>query len=191
MTLYVREAHPAEQIDQPDVFATKMANARAYKHRDAIDWPVAVDDLDGTLHRQLGPADTAYVMSEDGQVAARLLWATDVRNLRKALDAAASGAKFGERRARFLPLVRGTAEQRRIFAEAGPRASRDMLRTLPPVYVAGRIAGRLPSMPPLAKGTIATVVTTVLHVGVVGAVWTMARAIGSFRRSLGEAFDRR
>jgi hypothetical protein len=45
VTLYVQEAHPGDRFPQPETFEQKRAQARAYKERDAIPWPVAVDDL--------------------------------------------------------------------------------------------------------------------------------------------------
>jgi hypothetical protein len=107
------------------------------------------------MHRRLGPADTAYVMGADGRVAGRSLWATDVAGIRRALAAAFAGETAGERRTRIVPVVAGASEMSRIFERAGPRASRDMLRVMPPVLLAGRIADRLPRWPPVARGAVA------------------------------------
>jgi hypothetical protein len=38
-----------------------MSFARELQQRDALRWPVAVDDLDGTLHRQLDPKPTLFM----------------------------------------------------------------------------------------------------------------------------------
>lgn len=167
MTLYVREAHPGERMDQPQDLDTKMRHARAYRSRDEIPWPVAVDDLDGTLHRQLGPADTAYVMGIDGRVAGRSLWATDVAGLRRALAAAVAGETAGDRRPRVLPVVVGASEMHRVFDAAGPRASRDMGRVMPPVLFAGWIAHRLPRWSPTARGAVASAATLGMLCGTV------------------------
>lgn len=44
VTLYVREAHPGDRYPQPTTFEQKLPYARDYQARDAIPWPVAVDD---------------------------------------------------------------------------------------------------------------------------------------------------
>jgi hypothetical protein len=59
LTLYVREAHPGDRYGQPQDMATKTAHARAYAERDRIDWPVAIDEIDGSLHTALPLAATA------------------------------------------------------------------------------------------------------------------------------------
>ncbi|WP_219420075.1 hypothetical protein [Pseudonocardia nigra] len=44
-----------------------MANAMAYARREEISWPVAVDDIDGELHRALDPKPhAAYLVDPDG-----------------------------------------------------------------------------------------------------------------------------
>jgi hypothetical protein len=180
VTLYVREAHPGEHVDQPQDAKTKMQHARAYQERDGIPWPVVVDDLDGSLHRRLGPADTGYAVGADGLVAARTLWAADARAVQDALAAAAAGDTIDERRTRVLPIVVGASELKRIFDLAGPRAWRDAVRVMPPVYLAGRIAGRLPPWSPLTRGAVASAATAAALLGVsvaIAGVWTLVRAM--------------
>jgi hypothetical protein len=140
---------------------------------------VAVDDLEGSLHRQLGPANTAYVIGADGRVVARVLWAVDERGVRAALDAAVHGDRTVEWRTRIVPILRGAVEQHRILGLAGPRARRDLCRAAPPVFVAGLLASRLPrSLPPLARGTGAALLTAApLAVGAVGAAARWRRAV--------------
>jgi hypothetical protein len=148
-----------------------LAHARAYQQRDDIPWPVAVDDLQGSLHQRLGPANVAYIMGSDGAVVARVLWAADLRSVRHALEATAAGQRRLERRPRLLPVLRGASEQQRIFRLAGPRASRDMRRVAPPVYLTGRIADLLPTWPPLVRGSVAAAASVAVHLAVVGALW--------------------
>jgi hypothetical protein len=175
VTLYVREAHPGERVDQPQDAEAKMAHARAYQERDLIPWTVAVDDIDGTLHRQLGPADTGYVVGVDGRVVGRVLWAIDDRAVGDALEAAISGTGRVEGRTRVLAVLKSTSEQQRILGLAGPRARRDFMRVVPPAYLAGRIASVLPPMPPLARGLTAAAAATVAITGPVVFAWAWLR----------------
>lgn len=88
VTLYVREAHPGERYPQPDTFERKLEHARAYRERDGLPWPVAVDDADGTLHHALDPKPSSvYIMDTDGHAAFRALWSNDERTVRKGLEA--------------------------------------------------------------------------------------------------------
>ncbi len=63
VTLYVREAHPGDRFVQPHDNDTKLEQARAYERRDAIAWRIAVDDVDGDVHRQLSPSLTLRTSS--------------------------------------------------------------------------------------------------------------------------------
>ncbi|MDP9372532.1 MAG: redoxin domain-containing protein, partial [Chloroflexota bacterium] len=93
VTLYVREAHPGEHYPQPDTFAQKVAHARAYRDLLGLPWPVAVDTLDGDLHRALDPRpNAAYLMAADGTVAFRALASNAERVLRAGLAALVTGA---------------------------------------------------------------------------------------------------
>src|SRR5918994_5949711 len=92
LTLYVREAHPGERYRQPSTFEQKREHARAYKSRDEIPWPIAVDDVDGSLHRRLDPKPNAvYIIDSNGVVAFRALWSNDERPVRDALKSLTAG----------------------------------------------------------------------------------------------------
>ena len=51
--LNVREAHPGENFQQPETLEEKLEHAKAMKDNYDIPWTVAVDDIDGSLHRAL------------------------------------------------------------------------------------------------------------------------------------------
>jgi hypothetical protein len=144
VTLYVREAHPGDQYPQPDTCDQKLRHARELRQRDGLPWPVAVDDIDGTLHQQLDPKPNAvYVMDIDGRVAFRALWSNDRESiLSTALDAVARGrSPVGQRQGRMIPMMRGVAEMDRMLESSGPTARRDVLRAAPPVYAMARLVG--------------------------------------------------
>src|SRR5690606_36006702 len=72
VTLYVRECHPGEKIPQPRTFAQKVEYARRLRDDHGIPWTVAVDDLEGTLHRQLDEKPSAaYLVDPRGVVVFR------------------------------------------------------------------------------------------------------------------------
>lgn len=144
VTLYVREAHPGDRYPQPETMEQKTAFARELKERDGLGWPVAVDDIDGTLHQQLDPKPNAgYIMDNDGRVAFRILWSNDREDvLRKALaEVARGGAPLSEHQGRMVPMMRGIAQMDRMLECSGPTSRRDVLRAAPPVYAMARLAG--------------------------------------------------
>ena len=51
--LQVREAHPGAEVDQPHTSRDKVQHAQLMREVYDVGWPVLVDDIDGTLHRQL------------------------------------------------------------------------------------------------------------------------------------------
>ncbi|WP_165985233.1 deiodinase-like protein [Streptomyces sp. YIM 98790] len=144
VTLYVREAHPGDHYPQPDTMERKLAHARDLRNRDGLPWPVAVDDIDGTLHQRLDPKpNPAYLMDTTGTVAFRTLWSDDrAPVLRKALDAVLAGkSPVGQRQGRMVPMLRGVAEMDRMLTLSGPTARRDVRRGAPPMYAMARLMG--------------------------------------------------
>lgn len=159
LTLYVREAHPGERYRQPDTLEMKLAHARAYRDRDRIPWPVAVDDVDGSFHQALDPKpNAAYFVDEDGRIVFRTLWSNDERGLRqgfRALVSADVASARGQREAKVLPMMRGMGTMDEILGSAGAVARQDVRRAMPPVYAMAKIAGLFRPLPPLARAVAA------------------------------------
>jgi hypothetical protein len=158
VSFYVREAHPGDRYPQPESFEQKMEHARAYRERDGLPWPVAVDDVDGSLHRALDPKPSSvYLMDREGRVAFRALWSNDEATVRDGLQAVVDGRtpERPERLNRVAPMTRGLGYQYEILDAAGGVAKRDVLREMPPMYVMARIAAQLGPLPPLARGALA------------------------------------
>lgn len=64
-----------------------MQDARTYKERRNIAWPVLVDDLEGTVHQVYsGLADPTYLIDIDGRVSYFNMW-THAPNLYEAIGA--------------------------------------------------------------------------------------------------------
>jgi thiol-disulfide isomerase/thioredoxin len=71
----VRQAHPGEHHGPYNAFNDKLADAQAYQQEEAISWPVAVDDVDGTVQRAYGGLAAAiYLLDAHGRVAFEALW---------------------------------------------------------------------------------------------------------------------
>ncbi len=74
----VREAHPGKAAPQPNSLDEKIAHAEQLRDLHGLEFEVAVDDIDGTLHRALSPKpNSAYVLGKDGAILVRAQWAND------------------------------------------------------------------------------------------------------------------
>jgi hypothetical protein len=135
----VREAHPGANVPQPNSMEEKRAHACLL--RDLHDFPfdVAVDDIDGSLHRAMSPKpNSAYLLGNDGLILFRAHWANATRALEAALEDVTAGrplrqpVSHGPTRP-IWPTLRYIAP---VLDRAGPGAWRDMWRAVPPMAAA-------------------------------------------------------
>lgn len=166
-TLYVREAHPGRLRPQPDSMELKARHARDFAYRDEIPWTVIVDEIEGTLHRQLdAKPNAAYLVDEDGIVVFRSLWSGHEWTLREALAVVAAGGRpMEQREPRIVPMVAGLGDMYRVLELSGDDAKRDVLYHAPPLYVLARLAHVLPFAGPLQRGLGALGVVVGLTMG--------------------------
>jgi hypothetical protein len=83
----VRQAHPGPGAPAYRSHKQKTADARAYKHAEAIRWPVLVDDLQGTVHQAYGGLPSpAFLIDADGRIAYYNMW-THAPVLYRAIEA--------------------------------------------------------------------------------------------------------
>jgi len=132
----VREAHPGKAVPQPQTFDQKMAHAALLRDLHGFEFEVAVDDIDGTLHRAVSPKQhSAYILGKDGTILFRAQWANDTKALAEALDPIAAGN--APRRSQSGGVVRPILRQLRnmapVFDRAGGGAWSDMWRVAPPM----------------------------------------------------------
>ncbi len=177
LTVYVREAHPGDRYPQPHDLQRKLQHAREYRDRDAIPWPVAVDDVEGTLHRALdAKPNAAYVMTAGGRIAQRVLWSNDTRGVRQALRAALEGQPDGQRESKVTAMLRGVGVMKPTLEGAGVTALQDLRREVPPIYVLASLASAFKPLPPLGR-TLAATGTLLAAAAAIGfAVRATARA---------------
>ena len=164
----VREAHPAENMGQPETFEEKLEHARALKEQFEIPWTVVTDDLDGSFHRSLDTKpNSAYIVDRDGVIAFRSLFATDERSLHEALTAVVTGKDPSktESQAMFAPMARSFGYIQEVLGRAGPQAKRDMWRAAPPVVIAGLVASLFSSLAPEKRGAPAMALLAAMLVG--------------------------
>jgi hypothetical protein len=132
----VREAHPGRAVPQPHIYEAKMTHARRLRELHGFEFEIAVDDVDGTLHRALSPKpNSAYVLGPDGIILFRAHWANDTRALAAALAAVAGGKVPSPSRSGGLlrPMLRMLPHLAPVLDRAGTGAWADMWRVAAPL----------------------------------------------------------
>lgn len=73
--VYVREAHPGEEIPAHQEMDDKIRAAELLRDEEDVEMPILVDDLRGAIHRRYGRLpNPTYVIDKSGRVAFRCLW---------------------------------------------------------------------------------------------------------------------
>ena len=84
--LYIREAHPGEDLPHHDSFQRKLDHARKFREQFRVRRRILVDDLDGSGHRAFGGLpNMTYILSSAHTVLFRSAW-TDSATVKVALD---------------------------------------------------------------------------------------------------------
>ena len=84
--VYVREAHPGDQIPSHSTMADKVRAAELLRDEEDLEFPILVDDLSGKVHRKYsGQANPAFLIDKSGRIAYRQL-ALDPGEMQEAID---------------------------------------------------------------------------------------------------------
>ncbi len=84
--VYVREAHPGEELPPHRTLTDKVRAAEVLRDDEELEMPVLVDDLGGKVHRKYsGQPNPTFLIDKSGRVAYRQL-ATDTSELRDAIN---------------------------------------------------------------------------------------------------------
>lgn len=153
-----REAHPGGAFDQPTTHAYKLERGAALRHHHQLDFDVAIDDIDGTLHRSLSPKpNSAYLVDTDGTIVFRSHWANDDAAIRQALERHLAGLSTkGTSRAMLRPLMRAVGHLPGIIRDGGsPKIERDIWQAALPLALLGRISTWLTPLPTDSRGAVA------------------------------------
>lgn len=84
--IYVREAHPGDEIPAHQSMEDKVRAAEILKQDEDLTMPILIDDLKGNVHRKYGKMpNSTYIIDKSGRVAFRALW-TEPHVIREALE---------------------------------------------------------------------------------------------------------
>jgi peroxiredoxin len=72
--VYVREAHPGEDLGPHKDMAGKVRAAEMFREAEDVEMPIVVDDLNGRIHRKYGKApNSTYLIDRSGRISFRML----------------------------------------------------------------------------------------------------------------------
>lgn len=171
-----REAHPGDVFGQPATFAEKVIHAEELRAHHGLPFEVAIDDIDGRLHRAMSPKpNSAYLIDPAGVIRYRAHWANDERGLRAALTAAAAGRHPARRRSRAMlgPLMRAVGHLPGVVSFAGRQVERDVWRAAPPLAVLGRLSRLFARLRTDRRGPAAAALLAAAMLTMVGTILTL------------------
>ena len=134
--IYVREAHPGENIPHHTSFQQKLSHASRCRDEENISLPILVDDLNGQIHREYGLLpNMIYVINRQGIIVYKSDW-TDAEELSDLFEnmirweeAREQGQRFRLSYAERLRIVQDDpAIRRRVYERAGQKAIEDYKR---------------------------------------------------------------
>jgi hypothetical protein len=147
----VREAHPSEEFPQPGTIEDKTLHAARLRDLHGFDFEVAVDDVDGSLHRALSPKpNSAYLLAPDKTILFRAQWANDTEALAAALSAVVAGdvPRHSTSGGVVRPMLRMLRHIAPALDRAGKGAWADMWRVAPPLAALALVLKALGLRPP-------------------------------------------
>jgi len=172
----VREAHPGSTTGQPRDAEQKRANAIALRAHHRFAFEVAVDDIEGTLHRAFGPRpSSAYLLDPSGEILFRAHWSNTTDAIGNALESIVSGTRPARtdvhQTLRAMSAMTGHADA--AFEAAGRGAMLDTWKAAPP-FAAMIVMSRMFSFLPRGRRGAPTILAMVVLV--VAAVWLFLAA---------------
>ena len=136
--VYVREAHPGEDLPAHSSLDDKAEAAELFREEEDVEMPILLDRLDGKVHRQYGGRpNSTYLIDKSGRVAFRAVW-TRPSVLEEALEELlAQQEESGKERAvvrggedTSLPRRYDMLHAHRAVERGGPKAVRDFKEAL-------------------------------------------------------------
>lgn len=149
----VREAHPGGRTGQPRTSENKLRNAIALKAHHGFRFEVAVDDIDGTLHRAFGTRpSSAYLIDPTGTILFRAHWSNASDALEEAISAVLDGKSPPHRTVSrtFRSMMKMTGHADVAFDAGGKGARLDTWKVAPP-FAAMIVSSRLFSFLPRSR----------------------------------------
>lgn len=151
----VREAHPGASAPQPIDPVDKVRHAEQLAAHHQLPFEVAVDDVDGSLHRAVGTRpSSAYLVDPDGTIVFRAHWSNLTDDLDEALAAVTEGRAVPNSTVggTFRSMAKMTGYAPVAFDNAGPGAMADTWRAAAPFAAMITASTLFAFLPPERRG---------------------------------------
>lgn len=190
--VYVREAHPGEDLPAHHTSADKVRAAELFRAAEKVEMPILLDDLGGRIHRKYGKApNPTYLIDRSGRIAFRAL-NTDPKVIAEALDellevqeerdtdhAIVRGGDYSG-----IPAARTMLHAHRALKRGGRRAIQDFQHEMGMpgrlAVIGGRVVDPIVDHPGAFIATMSAV-AGVIALGVWGGMELRKRRLGTYR----------
>ncbi len=171
--LYVREGHPGENYLQPQTIEEKLQHAQDLQRHFGVSWPVAVDDIDGSLHRALdAKPNSLHLVDGNGKLAFRSLWAGDTTSVEQAVGQLVRGEDQTRTESQKMvgPVVRSGGYITEVLKTGGKAAVRDAFLAAPPMVLLGWFSSLFTFTSKSRRGPLAAALLATTTVAVAAAI---------------------
>lgn len=159
--LYVREAHPGEKYTQPQTLEQKIANARILSKSHTVNWPVIVDNINGTLHDSLDTKpNSVHLINKRGQILFQSLWAGDSSPLKAALSQVEKNKSVTKSISQKMmgPFIRSAGYMDEALKVAGRGAYSELALGAPPIALLSKLSSVFQFLPKPIRGYAAMII---------------------------------
>ncbi len=171
--LYVREGHPGELYSQPHAIEDKLHHARDLQRTFDISWPVAVDNIEGSLHQALdAKPNSLHLVDSNGRVIFRALWAEDTSSIEQAVEELARGKALTKSESQRMlgPVLRAGGYITEVLRTGGRTAVRDVWLAAPPMILLGHLASLFTFASKSRRGPLAAALLAATAVATAAAI---------------------
>ena len=158
LMLYVREAHPGENMPGHKSYEQKRSQANYFKSMTGTSWPIMVDELDGRVHKDYGLLpNSTFLIDADGNVSF-IGEISHAPTLRKALDHLFDQNMRGvvpEGDDKKMHMLGPTAFGWEALQRGGKTSMKDVAKRMPPLAMNLWMGDKMKSMlaPVAARST--------------------------------------
>ena len=166
----VREAHPGEDLRQPQTFAEKVEHAKILKDHHNFPFEVAIDDVDGSFHRTLGSRpNSVYVIDPAGTILFRAQWGNETAAIDEALSAIVAGQtpRHPSVTRTMHSITQMIGYMNPVLDAAGKGARLDTWKVVPPMGIMMSLSELFFFLPRHKRGLPAMILTMALMMAVI------------------------
>jgi len=193
--VYVREAHPGDQLPAHESMDDKIAAAELLRQAEEIEMPIVVDELNGAIHKKYGKLPNAtFIIDKSGRIAFRSLWSRPSQMAAALEELLQRQAERGVEHAvvnggedTAMPFSHGALFSYRALERGGPAALEDFRDALGLPGRAMLVTSRVAEPLVLHPGRVA--VGALLAGGVIAGALLAGRALRHKRLGLRSPYD--